>query len=99
MVEMAWQQIAAEKRRIAASKIPPAWLLPTEILASISEDSPISVTSIPRSCGLLSETELDITENYSAVGLLQKLASAELSAVEVTTAFCKRAAIAQQLVS
>lgn len=98
MVEMTWQQIAAEKQKLAASKIPQEWLLPADVLSTISEESPFSVTSIPRSCGLLSEKELNITENYSCVMLLQKLADGGFSAADVTGAFCKRAAIAQQLV-
>ncbi|KAH7379676.1 amidase signature domain-containing protein [Cadophora sp. MPI-SDFR-AT-0126] len=39
------------------------------------------------------------TENYTAVKLLEHLASGKFTSVAVTTAFCKRAAIAQQLVS
>lgn len=54
---------------------------------------------IPRSSGLLSERELTITEKYSVPELLAKLASGELTSLEVTTAFSKRAAIAQQVVS
>ena len=53
----------------------------------------------PRICGLLTEHELDITENYDAVTLLEKIAAKELTSHLVTTAFCKRAAVAQQLVS
>lgn len=55
--------------------------------------------NLPRRCGLLSESELEITENYPATQLLAKLASGQLSSLAVTTAFCKRAAIAQQVVS
>jgi amidase len=93
-----WQQLAAEKQKQVASKIPAAWRLPTDVLATISEDSPTSVISIPRSCGILSEKDLDITESFSAVELLKRLANGEFTAVDVTEAFCKRAAIAQQLV-
>jgi Asp-tRNA(Asn)/Glu-tRNA(Gln) amidotransferase A subunit family amidase len=64
-------------------------------LNTLSNDS--NVLDIPAKCGILSAREIDITEGYDATALLQKLASKELSAVEVTTAFCKRAAIAQQL--
>ncbi|KAJ5733144.1 Amidase, partial [Penicillium manginii] len=49
--------------------------------------------------GLLSDLELDLTENYTAAQLLAKLASGEASSLAVTTAFCKRAAIAQQVTS
>jgi len=54
---------------------------------------------VPRTCGILSEKELDITENYDATALVEKMAKGEFKSVEVVTAFCKRAAIAQQCVS
>ncbi|KAF7158153.1 hypothetical protein CNMCM5623_002819 [Aspergillus felis] len=90
-----WQQKAQLKQSEAASKIPPEWRLSSDIVNAVSNES--NVLDIPKKCGILSARELDITENYDATDLLQKLASKELSALEVTTAFCKRAAIAQQL--
>ncbi|KAH7370518.1 putative general amidase [Rhexocercosporidium sp. MPI-PUGE-AT-0058] len=48
---------------------------------------------------LLTTEEIDITEKYTAVTLLEHLASGKFTSVAVTTAFCKRAAIAQQVVS
>ncbi|KAF7115465.1 hypothetical protein CNMCM5793_002423 [Aspergillus hiratsukae] len=90
-----WQQKAQLKQSEAASKIPPEWRLSSDILNAISSES--NVLDIPAKCGILSAREIDITEKYDATDLLQKLASGELTAVEVTTAFCKRAAIAQQL--
>lgn len=53
---------------------------------------------MPRECGILTEAEIQITEGYDAVGLLGELALGKYRAEEVATAFCKRAAIAQQLV-
>lgn len=53
---------------------------------------------VPISCGLLSPREVEITETTDVGILLEKLASAEWSSVEVTTAFYKRAIIAHQLV-
>ncbi|RHZ54891.1 putative general amidase [Aspergillus thermomutatus] len=97
MTVVDWQQKAQFKQSEAASKIPPEWRLSSDILNAISNES--NILDIPTKCGILSDRELDITENYDATDLLQKLASKELSAVEVTTAFCKRAAIAQQLTS
>lgn len=46
---------------------------------------------------MLTEKELRITEAYDVRHLLKALASGELTSVDVTVAFCKRAAIAQQL--
>jgi Asp-tRNA(Asn)/Glu-tRNA(Gln) amidotransferase A subunit family amidase len=48
---------------------------------------------------LLDDRELQITGLYDATDLLAKLARREFSSLEVTTAFAKRAAIAQQLTS
>lgn len=53
---------------------------------------------IPRRSGIFNEIELDITESYTASELLEKLASDVFTAVQVVTAFSKRAALAQQLV-
>jgi Asp-tRNA(Asn)/Glu-tRNA(Gln) amidotransferase A subunit family amidase len=55
------------------------------------------VLHVPRECGILSPTEVSITEDHSIKSLLSALASQRLTALDVTTAFCKRAAIAQQL--
>lgn len=48
--------------------------------------------------GILSQRELEITEQYSVAELLTALSSGQITAVEATLAFSKRAAIAQQLV-
>jgi amidase len=95
----AWETIAAEYQKEAAAKIPREWLLPAKITESICPSSTQNVLDIPRTCGLLSTEEIDITENYNAVTLSEHLASGKFSSLAVTTAFCKRAAIAQQLVS
>jgi amidase len=53
---------------------------------------------LPRNSGLFSDRELAITENYTVEELLKRLRDDGLSSLEVTVAFSKRAAIAQQLV-
>lgn len=57
-----------------------------------------NVLGVPAECGKLSKQELEITEK-KATDLLADLASGKLSAVEVTTAFGKRALIADQVVN
>ena len=47
----------------------------------------------------MSEREVSITEDYKVASLLGAMNSSELTALEVTVAFSKRAAIAGQLVS
>ena len=88
-----WQELAEDKRKRLAALIPKDWVItppPEDVL---------DVTKVPLECGLLSEKEIAITEEKDIGVLLVKLASAELSSVEVTTAFAKRAIIAHQVVS
>jgi amidase len=87
-----WQELAAEKKRRQTASIPQGWLItpPT--------DDVLDVTDVPSSCGLLSTREQQITEVDKLSVLLNRLATGEWSSVEVTTAFCKRAVIAQQVV-
>ncbi|TKA72205.1 hypothetical protein B0A55_06968 [Friedmanniomyces simplex] len=92
-----WQKRTKEYREAAAAKIPEAWRLKPECTADLGPTSSKSVLDVPAKCGILTDRELDITANYDAVALLEKLASSEFSSLDVTTAFCKRAAIAQQL--
>lgn len=94
MVTDSWQTIAASKRARNAALIPTEWLLPSPPSSEVR-----NVIDVPRTCGILTEKEVEITEKYSASGLVGEMAKGTYSAVEVTTAFCKRAAIAQQLVS
>ncbi|EAW09104.1 putative general amidase [Aspergillus clavatus NRRL 1] len=97
MAILDWQQKAQAKQAEAADKIPSEWRLSAELLKTTANDS--NILDIPTKSGILSAHELDITGNHDATALLQKLAARELTSVEVTTAFSKRAAIAQQLTS
>ncbi|KAH7150898.1 amidase signature domain-containing protein [Fusarium sp. MPI-SDFR-AT-0072] len=89
---------AFEARRAALidtikAKVPSEYFLPAELIAN----PPLDVSNIPSSCGILTEDEVRITEDYDAVGLLHAIASRQFSAVEVATAFAKRSIIAHQL--
>lgn len=86
-----WEERAADKRKRIDDSIPKEW----KIQNLPQEDS---VVDFPEKSGLLSSSELAITQS-SASDLVQKLAVGELKAVDVTIAFCKRAALAHQLVS
>ncbi|TVY86826.1 putative amidase, partial [Lachnellula willkommii] len=88
-----YQTLAAEKKAQQWDKIPKAWRLPT---TEISHDAS-NVMDIPLTCGLLNETEASITSDYDATAILGKLKAGEWTVEQVTVAFCKRAAIAQQL--
>lgn len=88
---MTWEEIAADKRSRIDKSIPSEWLLK-------SKTSDVSVMGVPAESGILSKEELAIT-NSTAVELVAKMAAGDLKSVDVTLAFCKRAALAHQLVS
>lgn len=94
-----WEALAKSKRDALAAKLPKDWLLPAEQTATYHEQATNSVLDVPRTCGLLSDDELDITENYDATELVQLMSTKRLKSIDVVTAFCKRAAIAQQCVN
>jgi amidase len=72
--------------------MPTAWLL-----SNPRSPSTLDVRSIPRSSGILTSHELSITENYDATSIVDAIRTHKFTAEEVTIAFCKRAAIAQQV--
>jgi amidase len=88
---MSWQERVADKKKRLDATIPDAWRIK-------DVPSTASVIDFPKGSGLLSEEELAITET-SAVDLVQRMAVGVLTSVAVTTAFCKRAAMAQQLLN
>lgn len=92
-----WSDLISAKRQALDSKIPKEWRLSEKVLSSISETSDMDVCEIPETCGLLTEQELEIT-NSDGTSILCMLRDGEVKAVDVCTAFCKRAAIAQQTV-
>lgn len=89
-----YQVIAAKKRAEQRSKIPENWQFSVEKYRDAS-----NVMDVPLACGLLNETEVRITSDYDATALLGQLKAGVWSVEQVTVAFCKRAAIAHQLVS
>ncbi|KAJ3910090.1 general amidase [Lentinula edodes] len=86
-----WRAIAAKKKAKQQALIPKEWMLKLD-------DIPIGadVSRVPETCGLMTVTEIQIT-NSDVDDLLEKLAAGEWSSVLVTTAFYKRAIIAHQL--
>lgn len=85
-----WQDICHFKRELQAGNIPYDWRL-----KSIPEDYKSSIP-IVESCGILNAEELKITNTDASI-LVSKLQTGELTSVKVVTAFCKRAAVLQQL--
>ena len=88
---MGWEDIAAKRKAQVQDAIPEEWRL---------KEAPAgdSVMSVPKDSGILNADELAITES-SAADLVRDLAAGKVTAVAVTTAFCKRAALAQQTVA
>lgn len=97
-----WKEAVALKQAQCRASIPQEWLIPSSTLASVdlslTSTTDLVQANIVRECGILSERELNITENFNARQLLARMARGEMSSLEVTVAFSKRAAIAQQLV-
>lgn len=63
----------------------------------LPDSSVLNVSDIPHQCGLLSNDEIIITENYTACQLIHQLAQGKLTAEQVIKAYLKRAGIAHQL--
>lgn len=78
-------------RRARAAQIPIEYTIPTENL-------PLNVSNIYRSCGLLSDRELGIFA-HDATGLADSIAARAYTSVEVIEAFIKSASIAQQTIN
>ncbi|KAK3057314.1 hypothetical protein LTR09_001496 [Extremus antarcticus] len=87
-----WQPIAQRKREERDSRIPKEWLLKT-----LPDDQRLNVLDVPRESGILTLEELRLTEQFDATALVAGLSNGLLKSVDVVTAFCKRAAIAQQV--
>jgi amidase len=90
MGEPAWRATARERRKTQAELVPPEWRL---------KSIPDFTSSIPviESSGILTPLELEITNTTNASTLSIKIQSRTWTSEQITTAFCKRAAIAQQL--
>ncbi|KAF3932953.1 Acetamidase [Dactylellina cionopaga] len=88
-----WQKIAAERQQHRDSSIS---RVSPQIFGFDTKNLPLNVLNTARS--MLTKKEIEITEKGS-MELLELLASGKLTAVEVTSAFLKRAAAAQKLVN
>lgn len=79
-----WQEIGQRKRALRDGLIPKEWRLPSTPSSEVT-----NVLHIPRTCGLLNEEELDITENHDATSLAQCVSRRKFSSEAVTIAYCK----------
>jgi amidase len=92
--EAQWEKVAAGKRAALAESIPTEYRIPED---KIPPKSQLDVTTWPKESGWFTKKELEITGS-TASDILKNIASKAWSAEDVTVAFCKRAAAAQQLV-
>jgi amidase len=91
MSQAPWQDISRRKRAERDSKIPTEWRIST------TSDIGRPIDFLPR-CGVLTERDLALTDpTHDATDLLSQLSSGKVTAEDVVRAFCKRAAVAQQL--
>jgi len=88
-----WKPIVLAKRAAQQALIPTEWLLPESILSN----PPLSSLDAIRSSGILSPDELAWTDKTDIQDLVSAIKSRHVTSLQLTTAFCKRAAIAQQL--
>lgn len=90
-----WQELQVAKFAERDSRIPEEWKLKKD--AFPAEDI-TDLRPFVNSCGILSPAELEITgEEYDATSLAAAIAEGKFTALEVVTAFCKRAAVGHQL--
>lgn len=88
-----WRQIAKEKAQSVLDLIPAEWRLAS--IPSPEEQRDVTGAYIHQ---FLSEREIQITES-DALEIVNNAASGKWTAVEITKAFCHRAAIAHQLLN
>lgn len=98
MVDQEWQARIDEKRVQREASIPSQWKIPKRVAGKVSPHASVSAFDLLEETDILSKEEREITELHDATSLLELLAAGKVSSLVVTTAFCKRAAIAQQLV-
>lgn len=87
-----WKVRVNEKRNSILAETPEDWRVSSDGVGAFSAEGAFDKAIQ----ALLSPSQIDITTNYNAEELLLRLARRAVSSEEVTTAFCKRAAIAGQ---
>ncbi|KXT09956.1 hypothetical protein AC579_10268 [Pseudocercospora musae] len=88
----AWKQQAASKRASQYESIPKQWRLPDPL------PQPRNTYEWLKASGLLSDQEVAVSETTDVRSLLDQMASGQLTAEAVVSAYCHRTALAQQLI-
>ncbi|EKD21267.1 uncharacterized protein L3040_000693 [Drepanopeziza brunnea f. sp. 'multigermtubi'] len=87
-----WQEIRDAKKAEQLARIPQEWRL-----SEFPPAGTVDVRPVISTCGILSARELKITGDSDATALAAAIAEGVYSAEEVAVAYCKRAALGQQL--
>ncbi|KAK2746972.1 hypothetical protein FQN57_002544 [Myotisia sp. PD_48] len=87
-----WKDVSAIAQKRRDDAIAKFWAIPDINEAELPND----LRAYPRTSGLLSAEELEIT-NADTATLLQRIKDGKLTSVVATTAFCKASVIAQKL--
>ncbi|OJI96727.1 hypothetical protein ASPVEDRAFT_120443 [Aspergillus versicolor CBS 583.65] len=90
---MSWEAVSKKAQADLLNSLPSKWRIDTKVFSSVTD-----VTQVPKTCGILTQRQLQITE-LTATELGRRIRSRQLKAVEVLEAFAARAAIAHQLVN
>jgi Asp-tRNA(Asn)/Glu-tRNA(Gln) amidotransferase A subunit family amidase len=94
--EAPWKDIARRKRAQRAAAIPRQWRL-RNLPQEGAQYGSQPVLHVPLDGRIMSPAELAITELYTARTLVEALSAGKITSVAAITAFCKRAAIVQQV--
>ncbi|KAF4124952.1 amidase [Geosmithia morbida] len=95
MTELTWRARAKKCQEMTAKSLNPAWLVALDKLPPAEQ---LDVMSFIETCGMLTPAELEMTAT-SGVDLVSQMGAGKLTAVEVVTAFLKRAHIGHQLLN
>ncbi|KAL4891091.1 amidase signature domain-containing protein [Aspergillus ambiguus] len=106
MGSVEWQPLVANKQYLRHGMVPDEWKIPKDLLLDLQREGTFDVRKndlvrdyVVHQTGILSPRELEITERYTPSDLISAMAEGTLTTSEVTLAYCKRAAVADQLVS
>ncbi|KIK60784.1 hypothetical protein GYMLUDRAFT_167243 [Collybiopsis luxurians FD-317 M1] len=95
-LNISWPPVAQDVVAQREASIPETLRLPSEFIARYPPGS--NVFGAAAECRLMSDKELQLTDpSNDATSILSAIKAKEVTAVEVLTAFCKRAAVAHQL--
>lgn len=92
-INMSWEEVSKAAQAELLESLPSKWKIERSSFESLAD-----VSQIPKTCGILTRRQIEITE-LTATELAKRIARRELKAVDALEAFAARAAIAHQLVS